>query len=452
MNITIFGTGYVGLVTGASLANFGHHVLCVDIDTEKIKILERGDIPFYEPGLKEMVQKNREKKRLSFSTNLQEGVHFGEALFNCVGTPTKADGAADLTALFAVAEMVAKTAQEHKLLIIKSTVPPGTTRKVKEVIQKMQANNSEVNNPLSNNSVTNAVGVEVASNPEFLKQGNAVYDFNHPDKIVVGATSEKAFQQLRKIYQGLIKSYIPYLEMELETAEMTKYANNAFLATKISFINEIANICTFTGADVKQVAKAIGMDYRIGPKFLNAGIGYGGSCFPKDVLALINAAQQQGYQAKLLQEVHELNERQKKVIVPQIIKKMQEVNGTTITLWGASFKPKTSDLRSAPALILIPEFLKKGMHLRLYDPIALPEAKKIFGEERENIIYCSSVEESVEGSDLIVLVTEWDEFRNVSFSELGKLMKNKILFDGRNIYEPETVREEGFTYYGIGRK
>ena len=450
MKITIFGTGYVGLVTGASLANFGHHVLCVDIDAEKIKILEQGEIPFYEPGLKEMVQKNKEKKRLFFSTNLQEGVHFGEALFNCVGTPTKVDGASDLTALFAVVELVAKTAREHKLLVIKSTVPPGTTRKVKEKVLNYKKEDYK-----KEDQIAEAL-VDVASNPEFLKQGNAVYDFNHPDKIVVGATSEKAFQLLRKIYQGLIKSYIPYLEMELETAEMTKYANNAFLATKISFINEIANICALTGADVKLVAKAIGMDHRIGPKFLNAGIGYGGSCFPKDVQALVTASQEQGYQAKLLQEVHALNERQKRLLIPKILEKMQEINGTTLTLWGASFKPKTNDLRSAPALILMEELLQKGMSIRgmsirLYDPIALPEVRKIFGESK-SVIYCSSLEESVEGSDLIVLVTEWDEFRNVSFADLGRLMKNKILFDGRNIYDPETIREEGFTYYGIGRK
>ncbi|MBI2666092.1 UDP-glucose/GDP-mannose dehydrogenase family protein [Candidatus Woesearchaeota archaeon] len=371
------------------------------------------------------------------------------------------DGSADLKALLAVVEMIAKTVQENKLfnklLIIKSTVPPGTTRKVKEIVQKIIASTAIVDAPNTANA-SSAILVEVASNPEFLKQGNAVYDFNHPDKIVVGATSERAFQVLRKIYQGLIKSYIPYLEMELETAEMTKYANNAFLATKISFINEIANICALTGADVKLVAKAIGMDYRIGPKFLNAGIGYGGSCFPKDVLALVNAARQEGYQAKLLQEVHALNERQKRLLVPQIIAKLQEVQGTTITLWGTSFKPKTNDLRSAPALVLIEELLQRGgkeVNLRLYDPISLPDVKKIFATNaafNSHITYCSSVEESVEGSNLIVLVTEWDEFRNVSFAELGKLMKNKIIFDGRNIYDPEAVREEGFAYYGVGRK
>src|SRR3989344_4595894 len=278
MKISVFGSGYVGLVTGASLANLGHDVLCADIDASKIVGLEKGEMPFFEPGLKELVQRTRDKKKLSFTTDLSHAAHYGEVLFNCVGTPANTDGSADLKALYVVVEVVASTVQDYKILVNKSTVPPGIARKCQEMITAQNAN------------------VEVVSNPEFLKQGNAVYDFNHPDKIVVGAESEKAFAVMRKVYHGLIKMYIPFLEMNWETAEMVKYANNTFLATKISYINEIANICDKVGADVRLVAKAIGMDYRIGPKFLNAGIGYGGSCFPKDVKALRAVARDKGYE------------------------------------------------------------------------------------------------------------------------------------------------------------
>lgn len=432
MNITIFGTGYVGLVTGASLANLGHTVLGVDIDEAKICDLNKGEIPFYEPGLKELVSKNCEKNRLSFSTNVQEGIQFGEALFNCVGTPSKQNGAADLGAVFSIAAEVAKCAQGYKVLINKSTVPPGTARKCQQLIR-------ETNPQLE---------IDLVSNPEFLKQGNAVYDFNHPDKIVVGATSKKALEVLKRVYSGLLKTYIPFLEMDWETAEMTKYANNAFLATKISFINEIANICQVVGADVKEVAKAMGMDQRIGPKFLNAGIGYGGSCFSKDVQALISSIQEKGYTAKLLQEVDALNERQKKQFVPFLLQKLREVQGDTVTIWGVSFKPKTSDLRGAPSLLLIQELLAQGMTVKVYDPVAAEEARKIFDSR---VHYCSSLEDSVSGSNLIILVTEWDEFRNINFNSLGPLMKSKMLFDGRNIYDPVIVHQEGFQYFGVGR-
>ena len=433
MKITIFGTGYVGLVTGASLANLGHQVLCVDIDTERVVSLEQGEIPFYEPGLKEMVLRNKEKNRLQFSSSISAGLEHGEALFNCVGTPNKHNGAADLSAVNSIISEVARSAQGYKVLVIKSTVPPGTAQQSQKLIHQL--------NPAS--------AVEVVSNPEFLKQGNAVYDFNHPDKIVVGASSEKAFQLMRKIYHGLIKSYIPFLEMDWATAEMTKYANNSFLATKISFINEIANICELTGADVKLVAKAIGMDYRIGSKFLNAGIGYGGSCFPKDVQALIQTARERGYSADVLQAVHDVNERQKQRFLVPVLQKLRALHGTTVTLWGLSFKPKTSDMRGAPSIPLIQELVRQKITVKAYDPVAFPEAQKIFGT---SIIYCNSLEESVKDSDLIILATEWDEFRNVSWAELGALMKHRQIFDGRNIYEPELLKEEGFEYTGVGRR
>lgn len=431
MKISIFGTGYVGLVTGASLANLGHNILCADIDAEKIALLERGEMPFYEPGLKELVQRTRDKKRLIFTSDLAGAAKFGEVLFNCVGTPSNDDGSADMQYFFAVVETVAAEADSFKILINKSTVPPGTARKCSEIM------------------LTKDKMVEIVSNPEFLKQGNAVYDFNHPDKIVIGAESEKAFQIMRKVYHGLIKTYIPFLEMDWETAEMAKYANNAFLATKVSYINEIANICGLVGADVKLVAKAIGMDQRIGPKFLNAGIGYGGSCFPKDVKALVAVAKESGYDASLLRAVETVNQQQKEKLAPAIIEKLMQVQGDTVTLWGLSFKPKTSDLREAPAVVLISKLLQQGIKVKVYDPVAVEEARKIFGGA---ISYCLSIEESVVQSDALVLVTEWDEFRNVNFEELGKQMRHKIIFDGRNIYEPEEIRAEGFEYYGVGRR
>lgn len=431
MKISIFGVGYVGLVTGASLANLGHEVVCADIDVVKIARLEKGEMPFYEPGLKELVQRTKDKQKLSFTADLAGAVQFGEVLFNCVGTPAQDDGSADLRALYAVVELIASITENYKVLVTKSTVPPGTARKCQEILN---ANNKEV---------------DLVSNPEFLKQGNAVYDFNHPDKIVIGAQSERAFQSMRKVYHGLVKTYIPMLEMDWETAEMTKYANNAFLATKISYINEIANICGLVGADVKLVAKAIGMDQRIGARFLNAGIGYGGSCFPKDVKALVAVAQEYGYAAQLLQAADAVNQKQKEILLPHILEKLKQISGDTATVWGLSFKPKTSDLREAPAVVLIHGLLERGIKIKVYDPVAGEEARKIFGE---TITYCSSVEESVAQSDAIILVTEWDEFRNINFNELGKLMRNKIIFDGRNIYDPDSLREEGFEYYGVGRR
>ncbi len=464
MRISCIGTGYVGLVTGASLANLGHQVLCADIDAGKIALLQRNGLPFYEPGLKEMVDGNRQKGRLRFTADVAEALRSAEVIFICVGTPQQENGSADLSAIFAVVEQAAEIAtgvQEgivfpsvlgsvasgtsrksvdfrdaqtgqrfRPVLVLKSTVPPGTAA---ECQKRVNARNGTL---------------DVASNPEFLKQGNAVYDFNHPDKIVVGAQNQKAFEILRKVYGGFLKTYIPYLEMNWETAEMVKYANNAALATKISFINEIANICDRVGGDIKLVSKAIGMDARIGPKFLNAGIGYGGSCFPKDVRALAHTAKTHGYDAKLLQEVDALNERQKQVMVPRIVQKLKEMGGNTITLWGLSFKPKTSDLRGASSLVLIEQLTKEGYNVKVYDPVAMEESRKLMPN---TIHYCSSIEESVTGSDAIVLVTEWDEFRNVNFAELGKAMKSKILFDGRNIYDPQQLKDEGFAYYGVGR-
>jgi UDPglucose 6-dehydrogenase len=433
MKITCIGTGYVGLTTGACLANLGHDVLCVDIDEEKIEKLKRGEIPFYEPGLKELVLKNREKGRLNFTTNIEEGIKGSGIFFNCVGTPSKEDGSADLQYVFKVAEEVGKFAKGFSYLVNKSTVPPGTARKCFELIRKVDPDSA----------------VEVVSNPEFLKEGAAVYDFEHPDKIVVGATSERAFNLMKMIYTGRMRTYIPIIETDWETAEMIKYANNSKLAARISFMNETANICDKVGADVKVVSQAIGMDQRIGPKFLNAGAGYGGSCFPKDVRALIATAKDAGYDAKLLKEVDNLNERQKLILSDKIKERFSDLSGKVLTVWGLSFKPKTDDMREAPSIVLINELLDAGAKVNVYDPEAMENAKEIFGNK---VVYSNSIEESIVGSEGIVLVTEWSDFRNANLLELGKKMKDRVLFDGRNIYVPEMVKEEGFEYVGIGRK
>ncbi len=433
MKISCIGTGYVGLTMGACLANLGHDVLCVDIDEEKIEKLKRGEIPFYEPGLKDLVLRNREKGKLDFTTSVEEGIKSSGVIFNCVGTPSMGDKSADLQYVFKVAKEVGKFAEGYKLLVNKSTVPPGTARKCFELIRGV--------NPDSE--------VEVVSNPEFLKEGAAVRDFNHPDKIVVGAISEKAFNLLKKIYMGRMRTYIPLIETDWATAETIKYINNCKLAARISFMNETANICDKVGADVKVVSQAIGMDQRIGPKFLNAGVGYGGSCFPKDVRALIATAKNVGYDAKLLKEVDSLNERQKLVLSEKIKKRFGDLAGKVLTVWGLSFKPETDDMRESPSIVLINELLDAGAKINVYDPEAMKNAQEIFGDK---VIYSNSVEESIVGSEGIVLVTEWDDFRNANLLELGKRMKRKIVFDGRNIYTPEVLREEGFEYVGMGRK
>lgn len=433
MNITVFGTGYVGLVTGACLAKLGNSIICVDVDQQKINSLQQGKVPFYEPGLNDLVQQMIKKERLSFTTNASKGVDHGEIIFNCVGTPDTGKGSADLRYIFTVAETVGKFAKERKVLVNKSTVPPGTARKCFEIIKKV--------NP--------GTKLEVVSNPEFLKEGNAIYDFDHPDKIVIGAQSSYASQKMRKLYMGRTRTYIPLVETNWETAELIKYANNAFLSMKISFINEIANISDLYGANVSTIAQAIGMDYRISPKFLQAGVGYGGSCFSKDIRALYTAAGERGYEASLLKETNLSNERQKLILLPKILESLKQHGGNTISIWGLSFKPKTDDLRESPAILLIKELLKHEVNIRAYDPVAIPGAKTQLGD---SITYCSSIESSVMESDGIVLMTEWDEFRNVNFSLLGKRMRHRVIFDGRNIYDPSFIKEEGFVYEGIGRR
>jgi UDPglucose 6-dehydrogenase len=434
MKIAIFGTGYVGLVTGACLANLGHHVTCVDIDQAKIDIFEQGKIPFFEPGLKDLVLKNKEKGRLVFTTNGEEAIKSSNVIFNCVGTPSTNNGGANLEYVFNVAKTVALHANGPKILVNKSTVPPGTARKCADIIAETNPNAT----------------VDVVSNPEFLAEGKAVHDFTHPDKIVVGTTNHDTYSTLRKVYTGRVRTYIPVLETDWETAEMIKYANNSFLATKISFVNEMANICDKVGADIKIIAQAMGMDYRINPKFLNAGLGYGGSCFPKDVRALVNTAQEYGYSASLLREVNALNERQKLHFVEKVKSRFgDDLTGKVFSVWGLSFKPKTDDIREASSLVIIQGLLDRGATVKTYDPIATQQVKELF---QGNVTFCGSLPETVAGSSAIILATEWDEFRNVNFGELAKDMAERVLFDGRNIYEPEMVKEEGFEYIGVGRK
>ncbi len=434
MKITVFGVGYVGLTTGACLANLGHTVLCVDVDHNKIARLQEGKVPFYEPGLQDLVSQNVRKGKLSFGTSSEEGVKFGEVIFNCVGTPSMDDGSANLEYVFSVAKTIGEHINNYKIIVNKSTVPPGTARRTAEII-------SEYNKE--------EIPFDVVSNPEFLREGNAIRAFNYPDKIVVGTNSEKPLQIMRKVYSGRMRTYLPIVETDWETAETIKYANNTFLATKISFINEMANICDKVGADIKIVSMALGLDYRISPRFLNPGVGYGGSCFPKDVKALITTAKQHGYLASLFEEVDALNERQKRMIVQKIKERFDILHGKVFTILGLSFKPKTNDMREAPSIMIINELLSSGAILKVYDPCAMEDAKKIFNDK---ISYCVSVEEAAKDSNALIVVTEWDEFRSINFAELSKVMKDKIIFDGRNIYEPELIRDEGFEYVGMGRK
>jgi UDPglucose 6-dehydrogenase len=435
MKITCFGAGYVGLTTSACLANLGHNILCVDVDEKKIQKLQAGEVPFFEPNLDLLVKKNHAKGNLRFTTDVKSAVEFGDVVFNCVGTPSSDDGSADLSYVFAVAKTFGENLNSYKVFVNKSTVPPGTARETKRIIEE--------NSKLS-------FEFDVVSNPEFLREGAAIYDFTHPDKIVIGAHSSRAFKMMREVYSGRLRTYLPIVETEWETAELIKYANNTFLATKISFINEIANICDRVGADVHVVAQALGLDYRISSRFLNAGVGFGGSCFPKDVRALTFSANQAGYPAKLLAEVTNLNERQKLVLFEKIKEAFGgNLAGKLVCMLGLSFKPKTSDVREAPSLVLIHELLKAGASVQVYDPEALDEVNALIGDK---ITYCKSPEEAVKNSHAIVLVTEWDEFRNLDLIAMRKLMADNKLFDGRNIYEPALAKEDGFAYYGIGRR
>ena len=438
MKITIVGTGYVGLVTGTCFSEVGIDVTCVDIDQKKIDGLKEGIMPIYEPGLETMVLKNVEKGRLSFSTSLKESIQDSEAVFIAVGTPPGEDGSADLKYVLAVAREVGQHMNDYLVVVTKSTVPVGTAEKVKSAVaEELQKRNSDLT-------------FDVASNPEFLKEGAAIQDFLKPDRIVVGIETEKGQKTMEKLYKPFLLNGHPIIFMDVPSAEMTKYAANSMLATKISFMNDIANLCEIMGADVNMVRKGIGSDSRIGTKFIYPGVGYGGSCFPKDVKALIKTAQENGYPMRVLQSVEDVNDDQKSVLVNKVKKHFgSDLSGMTFAVWGLSFKPKTDDMREAPSIVIINQLLALGAQVKAFDPVAMEEAHKDLGD---TITYTKDEYEALVDADALLLVTEWPEFRIPNFTVVNKLLKNKIIFDGRNVYDQDEMKELGYTYYGIGLK
>lgn len=436
MNIAIVGTGYVGLVSGTCFAEMGIDVTCVDVDANKISRLLRGEIPIYEPGLEDMVRRNVDAGRLHFTTDLAACLDQVEVVFSAVGTPPDEDGSADLKYVLSVAKTFGRHIRKYTILVTKSTVPVGTAQKVRATIQAELDKRGE------------AVEFDVASNPEFLKEGAAVKDFMTPDRVVVGVDSDRARKIMTRLYKPFMLSGERMIFTDIPSAEMIKYAANSMLATRISFMNDIANLCELVGADVNMVRKGIGTDTRIGKKFLYAGCGYGGSCFPKDVKALIRTAEQNGYDMKVLKAVEEVNERQKSVLYEKLLRHYNgELKGLTIALWGLAFKPETDDMREAPALVLIDKLIGAGCTVKVYDPIAMEECRRRIGDK---VAYCKDMYEAAVDADALMLVTEWKEFRMPSFAVLNKTMNGKTIVDGRNIYDRDEVAEHGFTYYKIG--
>lgn len=438
MKIAIVGTGYVGLVTGTCFAEIGVNVVCVDTNSDKIESLKKGFIPIYENGLEEMVNRNVKAGRLHFTTSLQACLNDVEVVFSAVGTPPDEDGSADLTHVLEVAHSIGRNMNKYVLVVTKSTVPVGTAEKIRKAICE-ELDKRGVN-----------IEFDVASNPEFLKEGNAVNDFMSPDRVVVGVESERARKIMSKLYKPFLLNNFRVIFMDIPSAEMTKYAANSMLATRISFMNDIANLCELVGADVNMVRSGIGSDTRIGRKFLYPGIGYGGSCFPKDVKALIKTAEQNGYTMRVLSAVEEVNERQKSVLFNKLDSYFeQKLPGKTVALWGLAFKPETDDMREAPALVLIDKLLKANCKVRVYDPVAMDECRHRLGE---HVYYASDMYDAVLDADALMLVTEWKEFRLPSWGVIRKTMNNPVVFDGRNIYEKKELEELGFVYHCIGKK
>ena len=440
MNITVIGSGYVGLVSGTCFAEMGNTVTCVDIDPDKIEKLKQGDIPIFEPGLEAMVLKNVKDNNLFFTTELEKALQNAEIAFIAVGTPMGADGAADLQYVLAVAKSIGQLIQKKIIVVDKSTVPIGTADKVKATIQKeLDARDSNLE-------------FEVVSNPEFLKEGAAIADFMKPDRVVVGADSEFAFKKMKEVYAPFFRSHDRFIAMDLRSAEMTKYAANAMLATKISFMNEIANICEKVGADANQVRIGIGSDQRIGYSFIYPGAGYGGSCFPKDVKALTKIAKENGYTAQLITAVEEVNDAQKLVIAQKIVTRFgEDLTGFTFGIWGLAFKPGTDDMREAPAIYVIQELVKRGAKIKAYDPKAMDEAKAHYLKGVQEITYADSKYEVLKDSDALVLLTEWKEFRSPDFEEIKTQLKTPVIFDGRNQYIAYDLENKGLEYYRIGK-
>ncbi|MFH0763961.1 MAG: UDP-glucose/GDP-mannose dehydrogenase family protein [Candidatus Omnitrophota bacterium] len=431
MNICIIGAGYVGLVTGACFADLGNDVICIDNDKFKIKALKAGVIPIYEPGMEELVRRNRKEGRLSFGTSIEEGVKKSEVIFIAVGTPSKSDGDADLTFVEHVSREIAAAMPSYRLIVEKSTVPVNTGEWMERTIKVFNRRN---------------VKFDVASNPEFLKEGSAIEDFMHPDRIVLGVKSKKAAGILAELYKPL---KAPIVVTDIKSAEIIKHASNSFLAAKISFINAISDICDKVGADIVEVARGVGLDKRIGREFLNAGIGFGGSCFPKDLAAFIHIAEKIGYDFGLLKEVQKINDSQKKLLVRKIEGLVWNFPKKTIGVLGLSFKPDTDDIRQSPALDIISMLIKEKADIRAYDPAAMKKAKAVFGKQ---VKFCRDAYETAKSSDCLLVATEWNEFKELDFKRIKKLMRQPILVDGRNIYDPSEMKKLGFTYVGIGRK
>ena len=432
MRVAVIGTGYVGLVAGACLAEMGNEVICVDIDEERIERLKNGEVPIYEPGLVELVQRNIAKNRLSFTTDTVEAVSQSLVIFMAVQTPMDENGSADLKHLLDAARTVAKGINGYKVIVDKSTVPVGTALQVKEVISQ----NTEYK-------------CDVVSNPEFLKEGAAVDDFMKPDRVIIGCDSERAEAIIKDLYEPFVRTGNPLISMCIESAELTKYAANAFLATKVSFINEIARLCELVGADISEVRQGIGADKRIGPAFLHSGIGFGGSCFPKDLRALLHTAKSRGMALQVVEAAVEANERQKHFMPDKIRKHFAgKLKGLRFAMWGLAFKANTDDMRESPALEIINFLLKEKVSIRVYDPEAMDNALRMFGDI---LVYAQDVYDALDGADALVVATEWNEFRRPDFDEMLKLMKSPVIFDGRNLFNPNKMRERGFQYYGVGR-
>ena len=437
MKIAIVGTGYVGLVTGTCFAEIGVNVICVDTNSEKIEALNQGVIPIYENGLEDMVHRNTKAGRLQFTTSLESCLDEADVIFSAVGTPPDEDGSADLSYVLEVARTIGRNMKKYVLVVTKSTVPVGTAKKVRTAIQE----------ELDKRGIQ--IEFDVASNPEFLKEGNAVADFMSPDRVVVGGESERAKELMSKLYKPFLLNNFRVIFMDIPSAEMTKYAANSMLATRISFMNYIANLCELVGADVNMVRSGIGSDTRIGRKFLYPGIGYGGSCFPKDVKALIKTAEQNGYQMRVLQAVEEVNEQQKSILFEKLQRHFcSDLHNKTIALWGLAFKPETDDMREAPSLILINKLLNIGCKVRVYDPAAMKECRRRIGD---SVYYATDMYDAALDADALMLVTEWKEFRLPSWAVIKKAMRTPVLLDGRNIYEKKEIEELGFTYHCIGK-
>lgn len=431
MKITMIGTGYVGLVTGTCLAESGNQVVCVDIDEKKIELLKNGVVPIYEPGLEELLERNIKEGRMTFTTSVEEGVAAGKIIFLAVGTPSSSDGSADLSFLEKAARDIGKSMKDYKIIVIKSTVPMGTSERVRKII----SNSTDVE-------------FDMVSNPEFLKEGTAVDDFMRPDRVVIGSDSPKAADKMENLYRPFVRTGHPILHMDIPSAEITKYASNAYLATRISFVNEIALLCEKCGADVNKVRTGMGTDSRIGPRFLFPGLGFGGSCFPKDVRAIVQTGNDLGLDLLISKAALVVNQRQRELFLEKIVRYFKgDVKGKKFAFWGIAFKPKTDDIREAPALDMIQGLLDKGATVSAYDQEAMENAKKVFGDKIE---YAEHRYDACKGADCLVVATEWKEFQHLDFSFLKELLKNPVIFDGRNIYDPEDLQEEGFDYFCIG--